>query len=493
MVVAGVALHFLLYGASLPFLFSMDDRKFVLDCPEVTGQRSLSSALAQPWAYGEGARGVNYRPVTVLSLGLDVRLFGLQPGPLRSANLLLAGVGAGLFGLLVRSLGASPFAGWWSVVLLSCHPVRSEPVLSIAARGEVLAFLFLVGALLLRRRAVLSASLLLLALLSKENSFVAPGLLALVVLFEGRVGGGPDEPPPEDRPARARQLRRLACAWGGAFALAFAARWAVLGGLLTGSASRISPADNLLAALSPIHRLMGALSLFPLAVARLFWPTTLSPDYSRTTFLVDDLLSASSVAWGAAVLVSAASLAAVLLLVPAVRKRAPLAGFGLAWALVSYVPFANFLFPTGIVFTERLLFLPAAGIAVAAAAAGEALRGAGRGRPAARLSAALAGVLLALLGGARIVEHLPDWQDDRTLMEAIVRDLPANSKAHWNLALLSLGEGKNAEASRHLARALALDPNYRESAGELVRHAEELGRWDQAEALSAAVRASRGR
>ena len=493
MIVAGVALHFLLYGASIPFLFSWDDRKIVIDCPEVNGQAPLGSALTQPYGYKEIVRGIAYRPVTVLSLGLDVRLFGLRPEPLRCENILLAGVGAGLFGLLVRSLGASPFAGWWSVVLLSCHPVRSEPVISIVGRSEVLVFLFLVGALLSRRRPFVSAFLLLLALLSKENAFVAPALLALVVAFEGRAAGGADAPRGEDGQARARGLRRLVLAWAGGFGIAFAARWAILGGLLTGAAARISPSDNLLAALSPGGRLLGAISLFPLAVARLLWPTTLSPDYSKTTFLVDDLLSPSAVAWGAAVLGSAIALTAALLFLPAFRRRAPLAGFGLAWALACYLPFANFLFPTGIAFTERILFLPAAGVVVAAVAAGAALREVGGARPARRLSAVLAGVLLVLLGGARILQLLPDWRDDRTLMEAIARDLPTNSKAFWNLAILSLGEGKTEEACRHLARALALDPNDRARAEELVRHAEQLGKRDQVEALTAVIRAAEGR
>jgi hypothetical protein len=497
MILAGVVLHFLLYGAAIPFSFSWDDRKIVLDGPTVNGQRPLSAAFVQPWAYEEGARGVNYRPVTLFSLGLDVRLFGLRPEPLRVVNLVLAGAGAGLFGLLVRSLGASPFAAWWTVVLLSCHPVRSEPILSIAGRGEILAFLFVAGALLAWRRALLSALLLLLGLLSKESAFVAPALLVLVVALERRMEG-PGSSVGDGGPSGGR-WPRLALAWGAAFAVAFAARVAVLGGLLTGAAARISPADNLLAALPAGERIAGALSLIPLAFERLLWPATLSPDYSRTTFLVADLLAAPAVVRGVVALAAALLLTAALFVTPASRRRAPLLGFGLAWALFSYLPFANLLFPTGVAFTERLLFLPASGIVVAAVAVlatlftGPAPRGAGTAPTARRLSAVLVGVLLALLGAARIVQVLPDWQDDRTLMEAIERDLPTNSKAPWNLTLLSLGEGKTDEASRHLARAVALDPNYRRQAAELVRHAEELGKKDMADALSAAVRAAERR
>ena len=486
MVLAGIVLHLLLYGAAVPYAFSWDDRAVILGGPAVRGEEPLVAAAVRPWVSEEGSRGIAYRPVTLLSLGLDVRLFGLRPAPLRAVNLLLAGAGAGLLGLLVGSLGAGPWAAWGALILLACHPVRTEPVLSLAGRGELLSFLFIAAALVARRRPLLSGLWLLLALLSKESAFVAPALLALVALVER--GTGREGEPGGAEPGRG--YGRLAVAWGGAFVAAFAARVAILGGLVTGSAARISPGDNLLAGVAAGERFAGALSLLPLAFGRLVWPQVLSPDYSRTTFLLADLLAPAAVARGLAALLAAAVAAALLLGVPALRRRAPLVGFGVAWALVAYLPFANLLFPTGIAFTERLLFLPAAGVVAAIVGAGEALAGREGANSSRRLVVLLAALLLALLGSARIVRALPDWRDDRALMEAIERDLPANSKAPWNLALLSLGEGKTDEAAGHLARALALDPNYRVQARELVAHAEKIGRPDVAAALAAAIRSA---
>ena len=488
MVVAGVALHLLLYGASIPFLFSWDDRKIVLESPEVRGEGPLLATLSlpyNPWGYKDPTFGVNYRPLTLLSLGAQTRLWGLNPGPLHVGNILLGGIGAGAFGILLSSLGAPAFVAWTSVILLSCHPVRSEPILSIVGRGESLAFLFLVGALLARRRPVVSGLLFFAAISSKENAFVAPALLLLVLVADAIR----EE---EAIPWRARVLSLvpLGLVWGSALLLAFAARFLVLGGFFFGSSARISAGDNLFAALSPIDRFMGALSLFPLAVRRVLWPTVLSPDYSKTTFLADQLLEPGAVAAGAVLLVAVLALAALLLFVRSLRDRAPLAWLGLAWALVSYFPFANFLFPNGISFTERILYAPAAGVVLAAACALGAFRERSAGRPALRLLPPLVVVLLALIGSAKILWILPDWRDDRTLMEAVARDVPTNSKAFWNLAILSLGEGKSAEASRHLARALALDPNYRAQVGELIRHAEAIGRPDEAAALAAVLRSA---
>ena len=51
------------------------------------------------------------------------------------------------------------------------------------------------------------------------------------------------------------------------------------------------------------------------------------------------------------------------------RKRAPVASLGLVWVLLSHPPFANSVQPTAVLFTERLLLLPAAGIVLLAGTA----------------------------------------------------------------------------------------------------------------------------
>lgn len=66
---------------------------------------------------------------------------------------------------------------------------------------------------------------------------------------------------------------------------------------------------------------------------------------------------------GAAILLLASGAAFLL------RKRAPVASLGLVWVLLSTPPFARIVYPTAVLFTERLLCLPAAGIALLVGAA----------------------------------------------------------------------------------------------------------------------------
>ena len=133
-------------------------------------------------------------------------------------------------------------------------------------------------------------------------------------------------------------------------------------------------------------------------------------------------------------------------------RRAPLAAFGIAWALAWWLPFANVLFATPVAFAERMLFASAAGVALAGAAAAWTA-GLSRGL--------LAAAVLSLTVPAvvRLERRIPEWRDDRTLFEATVRDVPGNGRAWANLAVLALGARDDARAAAAAERAAAADPS----------------------------------
>jgi hypothetical protein len=186
----------------------------------------------------------------------------------------------------------------------------------------------------------------------------------------------------------------------------------------------------------------------------------------------------------------AAVVAAALLLVLGFRRAAPLVSLGVAWAAVSYLPFANLFFPTGVLFTERLLYAPSAG-AVLAVAGGLVALGSWRGTAAARGAALLAVAALALFAVARLEGRLPEWRDDRTLFQAAVRDLPGNGRAWMNLAVLALSDGDASSAERNLTAALRADPLLRGSVASMRDHARTLGRPELVAAIDAALASSR--
>jgi len=219
--------------------------------------------------------------------------------------------------------------------------------------------------------------------------------------------------------------------------------------------------------------------MVPLAAGRLAWPRTLVADYGSNAVPDSSLGGARRVSAGIAILLAASGAAVVL------RRRAPAASLGLVWALLAYLPFANVAFPTAVLFTERLMFLPAAGFALVLGGAAEAVPD--RFRRAARL---LVLVLLAA-GAARVWSRTPDWRDDRTLFAATVRDAPGNGRAWLNLAVLSLSRGDPVSARVELVEGLRADPALRPRVEGMARHAASLGRADLGEAVSGALAATR--
>ncbi len=179
--------HLAAYLPSLPNAFVFDDHAMVEGRPEVTGQAPLTTAFSRPWFQRREADGAtDYRPVAVVTLGFDVRAFGLDPRPLRLANLFWGALGAALLGLLVVEVGAPLVVADVVVVLFAAHPARSDVLLAIVGRAELLSFAAVAGALLLALRsakrigpsrwglASASALVLALGLLSKETSFAGP-------------------------------------------------------------------------------------------------------------------------------------------------------------------------------------------------------------------------------------------------------------------------------------------------------------------------------
>lgn len=474
--------HAAAYLPSLPNGFVFDDHAIVEGQPQVRGDAPLSGVFKKPWFdRGSPDGAMDYRPVALASLGLDVRLFGLDPAPLRAGNILWGAVGAALLGLLAVELGAGCAAGVATVVLFSLHPVRSDVVLSIVGRAELLSFAAVAAALLLAvrsstgspvpRRALAAASGLALALglLSKETAFAAPLLLGAMLVVPARR---------ESWRARLSRLAPVGLSWGIVFGAVLALRVAVLGGPLTGPAVTVSPVENKLAARPAAERLAGAVSMVPLAAARLCVPRTLVADYGSNAIPDSALRGAARVATGAAILAAVAGTALLQ------RFRSGLLSVGLLWVLLSWLPFANVAFPTATLFTERLLFFPAAGIALA-------LGGLGAAAPASVRRAVLLLVLAAALASvARIWSRIPDWRDDRTLFAATVRDVPGNGRAWLNLGVLSLSRGEAASARAELAAGLRADPGLRPRVEGMARHAEALARTDLRIAVEEALRAT---
>ncbi|HEV7991604.1 MAG TPA: hypothetical protein VGP25_07245, partial [Gemmatimonadaceae bacterium] len=234
--------------------YAFDDVAIVAH-PLVQSARTLPSALAAPWWY-DGNR--LYRPLALLSIGVDRLIGGGAPWLPHAVNVALHGVIAALVArLCLRFL--PPFAALAAGLLFALLPVHAEAVATVVGRAELLAALAMVLLLLRVTRdeqpklgsyvaaALLSAA----ALAGKESGATAP-VLALAAAW-----GWPTQ--------RRNAMRWAASAMAGTVAL-LAARVVVLGSLAG------DLPHPFFRGLGAGTRILVALSLLPRMATMLFVP-----------------------------------------------------------------------------------------------------------------------------------------------------------------------------------------------------------------------------
>ncbi|MCI0343004.1 MAG: tetratricopeptide repeat protein [Planctomycetales bacterium] len=420
------------------------------------------------WAGVDGPPNL-YRPLTLATIAVE-RSLGGGPALHHAGNLLLHAAASALALPLFRRLGLGPAAALAAALLLALHPARSEAVCEVVGRAEILAFLGVAGALLLEARhrgrpggspralAGMGAALLG-GLLAKETAVVFP--LALLVVH--LLGAGPI------LPAWPRRLRSYAVT-AAVLGTYFAIRVAVLGGL--GTRCPVSRLDNPVADSAGAVRLWTGLEGLVRYAGLALFPGTLSADYSLAAVVPRES------PWGAGPLLGAVLVLVLVLVLARGRVQTPLA-LASAWLLASLAPFSNIPFAMGYALSERLLYTPLLGVALASGALLDRALAAGGGKRAAALAAA-AGLLVA--AGLRTLSRTLDWRSPETLAEATVAAVPESARAWFGLGEVRASAGRLDEARASYERALAIHAGYAEAAVNLGSTLLRLGRAADAEA-----------
>jgi tetratricopeptide (TPR) repeat protein len=438
-----LALGALCYARALGGGFVLDDQSAIRDNPIVRRGELAQILRTDYWAGFHRDHSGLYRPLSVWTFALNYHLAGPVPFSYHLVNILLHGAVAGLLYLVWRRLLGKEGLAWWAALLFALHPALSEAVAGLVGRADLLAALFALlalhqhlGAGAKRWRHLGAGAALLAALLSKESAIALPALFLLADLFQYRG-------------FLQKCYWRAHLYYAGVTLFYLGARYLVLGELFVG---QIDPFDNPLAGLEPPLRWANALLVLGRYLGLLALPHHLCPDYSFAA------LPLASV-WSLPTLLLALTLPAVLgLLWWAAWRTLPTAAVGLGWLLVCLLPVANLLFPIGTGMAERLLYLPAAGFALALATLLAQLKG----RRAACSSAALA-LLLALLTWAR-AGH---WQDEYALFSQAVKTQPQSARAWQVLGKAALERGEEARGLQCLQQALAILPSYYEVHADL--------------------------
>src|SRR5213592_2604481 len=400
----------------------MDDLYIIVWNPLVRSVEGTWRAFTGPY-WPPDLGGQMYRPLPLASFAVDWAIARGHPAWFHSMNLLWHAGVAVLVAAVVRR-----WADWAAALatglVFAVHPVHVEAVANVIGLGELMAaagVCLTVYAAVVRQNVLLSGAALVLGLLSKENAVVAPALIAWAWVV------GPPAPLPP-RPA----ARRI---------LAFVVSWAVIAGaylavrgVVLHPYARLHAIAPLFLGESAIAGRLTAVAVLSDVLRLLVVPLKLRADYSpaeRT--IVRSILDGR-------LLIGLACLGLwAWLLVMAWRKQRKVEAYGLVWIAIAFLPVSNLLFSTGVLLAERTLYLPSAGLALAAGATLARL-------PARRFGVALA--LLVLAGRIRSALRTPVWRDDFAVTASILDDSPNSYRGYARMAAVY-------QNHRQPARALA--------------------------------------
>jgi hypothetical protein len=334
-----------------------------------------------------------YRPLVIVSYALDWQLGTVAW--FHAVNLLWHAAASVAVALLARRWSGDA-AALAAGLLFAVHPLHVEAVANIVGRAELMAATFaLLAVYAAVERDSLGWSLAAGAagLLSKENAAVVPVLIAWAWIL----GVGL-------RPSRRRMAAYLAgwAALGVLYAIGRATVLRPYGGIYSQAAQFIGA--------TPLQVRLTAVAAFADFARLLLFPLTLRVDYSPNERTL--VTSPFDPRFALGLACCAAWLGLIVL---AWRRGRRVEAYGLGWIGIALLPVANLVFPVGVLVAERTLYLPSAGLVLAAGAALARL-------PLARLRPAVAALVVA--GGARTALRVPVWRDMITVVQSVLEDSP---------------------------------------------------------------------
>jgi hypothetical protein len=425
--------------------FTYDDRGVILENTRVHGMLHLPRLFAEtywPVKYG----GDGYRPIVMTLFTLQWVVGNGAPWVFHLCNIILAV--ATTLAVYWCARAVLPVTGAWvAAALFAVHPVHVEVTGNMVGQSELLVALLLalaVGLYVRRRlsrsygnRDLLSISGLFgLALLCKEHAIVLPPLLIAAELTVI---------PGEGWRERVRTIRPLLLVL-----TLLVLVYLYVRGLVQSDLAGFLPYPIFrFLRMSTYDRIGTMMNEMPRIAQLLVFPIKLSADYSPNDVVIAKGPAFSQVP-GFFICIGTAVLAIAL------RKRSPVASFGLLWLIISFLPVSNLLVTAGFVTAERTLFLPSIGVVLAAGAAAEYVRlHASASRR--RLAMAALGLLL-VAGLGRSFDRQRIWKNNDTFFAQLMKDAPNGYRAHFVFGRYMESKQRFTHAESEYRRAIKLFP-----------------------------------
>lgn len=439
------------YGNSLAGEFAYDDLLIIENNEAIHSLETLPEALSKPyWPDRFGEELGLWRPGATVLFGLQWTLFDGSPLGFHFVSLLLH-VGATVLVLLLATRLLPLAAAFFGGLLFAVHPIHTEAVANVVGQAEVAAALLYLAACLLytsippeerleRWRIGVIWLLFGVAFSFKEMAVTLPGALFLLD------GARRDM----DLKGLGEYLKRRWSVYGGLAVVAGALlslRYQILGSV----ASPFAPLGAHI--LEEIPRIWTVAGTWPHYVRLLFFPLDLSSDYAPLVVpILYDWSPENLLGVGMALAFLALAWAAWRSAPPMDGRRGGLRvlGVGVLWFVITISPVSNFFFLSGVLLSERSLYLPSVGFVLAVGWVLERLR---QDRRRMGLGAV---VVVMLLMGYRTWVRNPEWKDNQTVFLVMIRDHPESGRAQWVLGDLFYGQGRVSEALKAYRRSVGL-------------------------------------
>ena len=453
--------------------FVFDDIPLIVTDPFYTAETNPLQCWNRSFWKESRQQGL-YRPVTILTYWVNVKVHGLKSAGFRLVNIILH-IGVCILAyLLARRLMAGKAAAVVAALIFAVHPIHSEAVAPAFGRGELLCAFFFMAGLLFHIRAgrsrfylIPAATAFLLSCWSKEHAVVFLPVCIMMDLYLGRLGTSPFK-------NFAATLRKLRYCWIYVLVLAiyFASRLIVLGTFLPAKDNFEPGIDNPIAVVSPALRFVSALRIQGNAIKLLLWPDTLSHDYSFA-----QIRPSVSFADPGAIVTLALFIFLPFLLAKFIPRMKRKIIFFWCTYLICILPAGNFIVSAGTIFAERLIYLPSLWIILLfSCILMDLFR-----RFKSKIPVFIIIALLISACAARSFVRIKDWNSEMSLAVAGIKTAPSSAKIWNNLAIQLETIGNLEEAVSACDKAIGIYPRYATAWANRGTYLARLGRFEEAE------------
>jgi len=464
--ILALVLSFILFGNGIGGNFVFDDTIVIVGNPLINGRLdNLREIFLSPYFAFQPSPGL-YRPLTIASYSFNAFLFGFSPASFHVVNIILhALVSFFAFVFLRRlaggfdhlgKLGVSKTSAWIGLLFFVFLPIHVEAVTSIVGRAEILSLLFVILALLLslQRKYFFASIFFLFGLLSKEMAIVFFPVFLFLEFSQRK---------------KIKMVVKNSLYF--VFAIGFYAllRFVALGGyFLKNDATFVY---NPIKFSSFFSGLWTSFKVMYLYVEKIFWPASLSSDYSFNQIrLVENIFSSPEAVTGIVIL--------VLLVWFFFKSKDFLLRLGIVIFLASYFIVSNWIFKTGTIMAERLMYTPSLGIAVMVTAFSNRLI---LKKEIVKKVTYIGLALILSIYGDVIINRNKDWLSDKNLYESAYAAAPDSVVNQVNAAYLSFIEGKHEETEDRINEVLSAVPEHVPAINLAGQNYKKLGQYQKAE------------